>query len=258
MTKLKPPFGLKAMLRLERGTEDAAETLRRYVPLAEEIGADGIDVDVERADLPLSGAFVAVDEERAMHAMARPLLAHFGWREQDFEYVRYHRYAETDVPPPSGPPVTRLLIGAADQDLGWEGATHGTGLTPDRWLEIKPSKEEIVARLFVTVAASTLAASVEALRPWLTRVEPAAICVDPGRAALLYVAHADLRTEAERLGLGPVDMGRIEADADHVIETATATDGTTLWLRRGADPVDRHWPGIITVRKLEIPDFFLD
>jgi hypothetical protein len=43
-------------------------------------------------------------------------------------------------------------------------------------------------------------------------------------------------------GLGPVATGRIEADADHVIETATADDGTTLWPRRGRDQICPYWP----------------
>ncbi|MCF0093856.1 hypothetical protein B0E54_02696 [Micromonospora sp. MH99] len=245
------------MLRLERGTATAADTLRRYAPLADEIGADGIDVDVDRADLLLSGYRVAGNEERAMHALAQRLLHRFGWRDQDFSYARNVRYAETDVPP-SGPPATHLVIDRADQDLGWEGATHGSGLTPDRTLDIGPTEAEVVARLFVTVPADTIAGSAQALGPWLARVEPAAVSVDPGRAALLYLARADLRTEAERLGMGPVETGRIEADAEHVIETATATDGTTLWLRRGTDPVSRHWPGIIETRELVIRDSYPD
>ncbi|WP_051723956.1 hypothetical protein [Micromonospora chokoriensis] len=245
------------MLRLERGTANAADTLRRYAPLAEEIGADGVDVDVERADLLLSGSLVAVNEERAMHAMAHRLLHRFGWREQDFGYMRNVRYAETSAPP-SGPPATRLVIDRADQELGWEGATHGTGLTPDRNLEIEPAKADVVARLFVSVPATTIARTVEALDPWLARVEPAAVGVDPGRAALLFLARADLRTEAERLGLGRVETGRIEADADHVIETATAADGTTLWLRRGTDPVSRLWPGIIEIREMVIDPSYPD
>ncbi|RAO45259.1 hypothetical protein GAR06_03450 [Micromonospora saelicesensis] len=81
MARNKPPFAMKAMLRLERGTADAAATLRRYAPLADELGADGMDVDVERADVLLSARLVAVNEERAMHAMARPLLHRFGWPE---------------------------------------------------------------------------------------------------------------------------------------------------------------------------------
>ncbi|MGK5740017.1 hypothetical protein [Micromonospora sp. URMC 103] len=257
MAKDKPPFAMKAMLRLERGTANAADTLRRYAPLADEIGADGIDVDVERADLLLSGYRVAVNEERAMHAMAHPLLHRFGWREQDFGYSPNVRYAETNVPP-SGPPATRLVIDRADQELGWEGASHGTGLTPDRTLEIGPTEGDVVARLFVAVPATTIAGTVEALEPWLSRVEPAAVGVDPGRAALVFLARADLRTEAERLGLGPVETGRIEADAEHVIETATATAGTTLWLRRGTDPVSRLWPGIIEIREMVIDDSYPD
>ncbi|MEU8166824.1 hypothetical protein AB0B97_09945 [Micromonospora sp. NPDC049004] len=257
MATNKPPFRMKAMLRLERGTATAADTLRRYAPLADELGADGIDIDVDRADLLLSGYRVARNEERAMHALAQPLLHRFGWRDQDFRYSRNVRYAETLVPT-SGPPATRLVIDRADQELGWEGATHGSGLTPDRTLDIGPTEAEVVARLFVTVPADTIAGSVQALGPWLTRVEPAAVSVDPGRAALLYLARADLRTEAERLGMGPVETGRIEADAEHVIETATATDGTTLWLRRGTDPVSRHWPGIIETRELVIRDSYPD
>ncbi len=97
-----------------------------------------------------------------------------------------------------------------------------------------------------------------ALEPWLPRVEPSGAGVDPGGAALVYVAHGGLRTEAERLGPGPVETGRIEGDADHVIETATAADGTTLWLRCGADPVDRHWPGIIEIQEMAAPEYFLD
>jgi hypothetical protein len=53
-----PPFGMKGMLRLERGPASVAETLRRYAPLADEIGADGMDVDAERADLLVSGSLV--------------------------------------------------------------------------------------------------------------------------------------------------------------------------------------------------------
>jgi hypothetical protein len=253
----KPPFAMKAMLRLARGTANAAATLRRYAPLADELGADGMDVDVERADVLLSGRLVAVNEERAMHAMARPLLHRFGWPEQGFVYSPNVRYAET-LEPPSGPPATRLVIDRANQELGWEGATHGTGRTPDRTLDIGPTEAEFVARLFVTVPATTIAGTVEALEPWLACVEPAAVGVDPGRAALLFLARADLRTEAERLGLGPVETGRIEADADHVIETATAADGTSLWLRRGTDPVSRHWPGIIEIRELVIDDSYPD
>ncbi|MET8253951.1 hypothetical protein [Micromonospora sp. NPDC005197] len=257
MAKNKPPFRMRAMLRLERGTGTATDALRRYAPLADEIGADGIDVDVDRADLLLSGYRVAGNEERAMHALAQPLLHRLGWREQDFTYSRNVRYAETVVPP-SGPPATRLVIDRADQDLGWEGATHGSGLTPDRTLDIGPAEADVVARLFVTVPAATIAGSVQALGPWLARVEPAAVSVDPGRAALLYLARADLRTEAERLGMGPVETGRIEADTEYVIETATATDGTTLWLRRGTDPVSPYWPGIIETRELVINDSYPD
>ncbi|WP_039905845.1 hypothetical protein [Micromonospora lupini] len=248
---------MKAMLRLERGTANAADTLRRHAPLADEIGADAMDVDVERADLLLSGALVAVNEERAMAGMAFRLLDRFGWREQDFCYSPNVRYAET-LEPPSGPPANRLVIQRADQELGWEGATHGSGLTPDRHLEIEPAEGDVVARLFVTVPAATIAGTVEALEPWLARVEPAAVGVDRGRVALLFLACADLRTEAERLGLGPVETDRIEADADHVIETATAADGTTLWLRRGADPVSRYWPGIIEIRELVIDPSYPD
>ncbi|RAO46640.1 hypothetical protein ONO86_03176 [Micromonospora noduli] len=257
MARNKPPFAMRAMLRLERGTANAAATLRRYAPLVDDLGADGMDVDVERADVLLSGRLVAVSEERAMHAMARPLLHRFGWRERDFVYSSNVRYAET-LEPPSGPPATRLVINRANQELGWEGATHGTGRTPDRTMEIGPTEAEFVARLFVTVAATTIAGTVEALEPWLARVEPAAVGVDPGRAALLFLARADLGTEAERLGLGPVETGRIEADADHVIETATAGDGTALWLRRGTDPVSRHWPGIIEIREMVIDDSYPD
>jgi hypothetical protein len=246
-----PPFAMKAMLRLERGTASAAETLRRYAPLADEIGADGMDVDVERADLSLSGFRVAVNEESAMHDMAQPLLPLFGWREQDFKYLRNVRYAET-VTPPSRSPAIHLWIERGDQELGWEGATHGTSLTPDRTLEIEPAEDDVVARLFVTVPATTIAGTAEALEPWLARVEPTAVGVDPGRAALLYLARADLRAEAARLGLGPAATGRIEADADHVIETAAAADGTTLWLRRGTDPVSRFWPGTIEIREMVI------
>lgn len=255
--KSKPPFAMNAMLRLERGSANAADTLRRYAPLADEVGADGMDVDVERADLLLSGALVAVNEERAMHAMAHPLLHRFGWRAQDFLYSPNVRYAETLVPP-SGPPANRLVIDRADQDLGWEGATHGTGLTPDRTLEIGPAEADVVARLFVRVPATTIAGTVEALEPWLARVEPAAVGVDPGRAALSFLARADLRTEAERLGLGPIETSRIEADADHVIETATAADGTNLWLRRGTDPVSRRWPGIDESREMVIDPSYPD
>lgn len=249
MAKNKPPFGMQAMLRLERGTASAIDTLRRYASLADEIGADGLDVDGERAYLLLSGSLVAVSEARAMHAMARPLLHRFGWREQDFVYSPNVRNAATYVPP-SGPPATRLVIDRADQEMGWEGATHGTGLLPDRTLEIEPAETDIVGRLFVIVPATTISGTVEALEPWLARVEPAGACVDPGRAALLYVIHADLQAEVERLGLGHVETSRIEADADHVIETATTADGTTLWLRRGTDPVNRRWPGIIETQEM--------
>jgi hypothetical protein len=255
VAKDKPPFAMKAMLRLERGTANAAETLRRYAPLADEIGADGVDVDVERADLSLSGALVAVNEERAMHAMAYRLLHRFGWREQDFGYWRNVRYAETTASP-SRPPATHLVIDRAGQYLGWEGETHGTGLTPDRTLEIRPAEADVVARLFVAVPAATIAGTAEALEPWLARVEPAALGVDPGRAALVYLARADLRTESERLGLGPVETGRIEADADHVIETAMTADGTTLWLRRGKDPVSPFWPGILEIREMVLDDSY--
>ncbi|MEV4345838.1 hypothetical protein AB0J83_15310 [Actinoplanes sp. NPDC049596] len=253
----KAPFEMKAMLRLERGTANAADTVRRYAPLADEMGADGIDVDVERADLLLSGSLVNVNEERAMHAMAYRLLQRFGWREQDFKYLRNVRYAETLTPPP-GPPAVHLRIQRGDQELGWEGATHGTGLTPDRALEIEPAEADVVARLFVAVPGATFVETVQALEPWLARVQSAAVGLDPGRAALSYLARADLPTEAEKLGLGPVATGRIEADADHVIETATATatDGTTLWMRRGADPVSRYWPGIIEIREMTIDDSY--
>jgi len=252
VAKSKPLFGMQAMLRLERDTASAIETLRRYAPLADEIGADGIDVDDERADLLLSGSLVAVSEARAMHAMARPLLHRFGWTERDFVYSPNVRYAET-LGPPSGLPATRLVIDRAGQEMGWEGATHGTGRTPDRNLDIGPAETDVVGRLFVTVPATTIAGTVAALEPWLPRVEPSGACVDPGRAALLYVTRGGLRTEAERLGLGPVETGRIEGDADHVIETATAADGTTLWLRRGTDPVDRYWPGIIEIQEMDPP-----
>ena len=87
MTKDEPLFTMKAMVRLERGTASAVETLRRYAALADEVGANGIDVDVERADLFLSDSVVAVDEERAMHAMARRLLHRVGWGEQNFKYI---------------------------------------------------------------------------------------------------------------------------------------------------------------------------
>ncbi|WP_433124496.1 hypothetical protein ACQPWW_19555 [Micromonospora sp. CA-240977] len=257
MAKNKPPFRMKAMLSLERGIGTATDALRRYAPLADEIGADGIDVDVDRADLLLSGYRVAANEERAMHDLAQGLLHRFGWRDQDFSYASNVRYAETDVPP-SGPPATRLVINRADQYLGWEGETHGCALTPDRTLDIGPTEADVVARLFVTVAAATIAESVQALGPWLARVGPAAVSVDPGRAALLYLARADLRTEAEMLGLGPVETDRIEGDTDHVIETATAADGTTLWLRRGTDPVSPRWPGIFEPRELMISDSYPD
>ncbi|MDG4809497.1 hypothetical protein O7634_22345 [Micromonospora sp. WMMD1120] len=253
MARSRPPFRMKAMLSLERGTATAADTVRRHAPLADEIGADGIDVDDDRADLLLSGYRVAGSEESAMHSLAERLLHRFGWREQDFTYARNVRYAETGVPPP-GPPATRLVIDRADQDLGIEGTTHGAGRTPDRTLHIGPAQADVVARLFVTLPASTIVGTVEALGPWLTRIEPAAVSVDPGRAALLFLARADLATEAERLGLGPVKIGRIEADADHVIDTATAADGTSLWLRRGTDPVSRYWPGIIEIREMVIRD----
>lgn len=118
-----------------------------------------------------------------MHAMARPLLHRFGWREQDFDYMRNLRYAETDGPP-SGPPATRLVIKRAGQEMGWDGATHGTGLTPDRYLEIGPAETD-VGRLFVTVRATAISGTVEALEPWLARVEPVGAGVGPGRAALL-------------------------------------------------------------------------
>ncbi len=36
-----------------------------------------------------------------MHAMARPLLHRFGWREQDFVYSPNVRYAETLGPHPA-------------------------------------------------------------------------------------------------------------------------------------------------------------
>jgi hypothetical protein len=255
VAKDRPPFAMKAMLRLERGAANAAETLRRYALLADEIGASGIDVDSERADLQLSAALVAVNEEQAMHAMAGRLLHRFGWREQDLVYSRNVRYAETDAAP-SHPPATRLVIDRAGQDLGWEGTTHGTGLVPDRTLEINPAETQVVARLFVTVPAATIAATVEALGPWLARVEPTALSVDPGRAALVYLARADLRTEAELLGLGPIETGRIEADADHVIEIATAADGTALWLRRGKDPISPFWPGILEIREMVIDDSY--
>ncbi|SCG78864.1 hypothetical protein [Micromonospora humi] len=248
---------MQSMLRLERGDASAAETLRRYAPLADEVGADGMDVDVERADLLLSGWRVAVNEERAMRDLAQPLLRRFGWQEQDLGYSPNVRYAET-LGPPSDPPATRLVVDRADQEMGWEGATHGTGLTPDRALEIAPADADVVARLFVVVPAATIVGTAEALTPWLARVEPAAVGVDPGRAALSYLARGDLRAEAERLGLGPVETGRIEADADHVIETATAADGTTLWLRRGDDPVSRYWPGIIEIREMVIDDSYPD
>lgn len=253
----KPPFLMRAMLRLERGTESTAETLRRYAPLADELGADGMDVDIERADLLLSGWRVAVNEERAMHDLASGLLRRFGWREQDFVYSSNVRYAETLVPP-SEPPATRLVVDRASQELGWEGATHGTDLTPDRTLEIEPGETEVVARLFVAVPATTFAGTVAALEPWLARVGAAAVGVDRGRGALLYVARADLRAEAEKLDLGPVETGRIEADADHVIETATAADGTTLWLRRGTDPLSPYWPGILEIREMVIDPAYPD
>ncbi|MGC4771351.1 hypothetical protein ACLQ25_20570 [Micromonospora sp. DT44] len=253
----KPPFMMRAMLRLERGTASTAVTLRRYAPLADDLGADGMDVDIERADLLLSGWRVAVNEERAMRDLASGLLRRFGWREQDFVYSSNVRYAET-LGPPSGPPATRLVINRADQELGWEGATHGTALSPDRTLDIAPAGAEVVARLFVAVPATTFAGTVEALQPWLAKVGVAAVGVDLGRGALVYLARGDLRAEAARLGLGSVETGRIEADADHVIETATAADGTTLWLRRGTDPVSRHWPGIIEIREMVIDPSYPD
>ncbi|GIF43921.1 hypothetical protein [Actinoplanes xinjiangensis] len=253
MAKDDAEFAMQAMLRLTRGTASAAETLRRYAPLADELGADGIDVDIERADLLLSGTRTAVNEESAMRAMARPLLHRFGWREQDFTYSPNVRYAET-TEPTLELPATRLVIDRADQELGWEGETHGHGLAPDRTLDIGPAETDVVTRLFVAVAATTFTATAEALRPWLARVEPAAVSVDRGRAALLYLAHGDLRTEIDRLGLGLVRTDRIEADADHVIDTAASADGTTLWLRRGADPVSRHWPGLIEVREMILDD----
>ncbi|MFI5930457.1 hypothetical protein ACIA3K_31380 [Micromonospora sp. NPDC051543] len=254
----KPPFMMRVMLRLERGTASTVETLRRYAPLADELGADGMDVDIERADLLLSGWRVAVNEERAMRDLASGLLRRFGWREQDFVYSSNVRYAET-LGPPSGPPAARLVINRADQDLGWEGATHGTALTPDRTLDIAPAETEVVARLFVAVPATTFAATVEALEPWSARVGAAAVGVDPGRGALAYLARGgDLRAEAARLGLGSVETGRIAADADHIIETATAADGTTLWLRRGTDPLSPYWPGILEIREMVIDPSYPD
>ncbi len=255
MAKDNRPFAMVAMLGLERGTANAAETLRRYAPIADEIGAYGVDVDDERADLLLSGALVAVNEESAMHSMAHRLLHRFGWREQDFVYAPNVRYAET-VASPSGPPATRLVIDRAGQYLGWEGETHGTGLTPDRTLEIGPAEADVVARLFVTAPAATITETVEALDPWFARVEPAALSVGYGHAALLYSVRADLRSEAERLSLGPVETARIEADADHVIESATAADGTTLWLRRGTDPISPYWPGAVEVREMLIGESY--
>jgi hypothetical protein len=250
-----PLFELQAILSLERGTANAAETLRRYAPIADEIGADGVDVDADRADLLLSGAFAAENEESAMHAMARPLLDRFGWREQDFRYMRNVRYAETLVPP-SGPLATHLEVNRVGQYMGWEGATHGTGLAPDRTLNIEPTDEDVVARLFVNLAGDTIAGSVQALVPWLTRGEATAIGVDPGHAALVYLASDDVRTEAAKLGLGSVEVGRIVGDADHVIETATAADGTVLWMRRGKDPASPHWPGILEVREMVIDESY--
>jgi hypothetical protein len=249
----KPPYAMKAMLRLARGTGDAAAALRRYAALADELGADGLDVDAGRADLLLSGALVAVDEERAMHAMAGRLLHRFGWRSEDFVYSPNVRYAETVAAPP-GPPASRLVIDRAGQYLGWEGETHGTGLTPDRTLDIEPAETEVVGRLFVAVAADTITGTVSALEPWLSRAEPAAAGVDRGRAALLFRARGGLMAEAARLGLGPVGTARIEADAEHVIETATAADGTVLWLRRGADPVSPFWPGVLEIREMQIDE----
>ncbi|GIE83060.1 hypothetical protein Aph02nite_90100 [Actinoplanes philippinensis] len=245
------------MLRLDRGTADVVATVRRYAPIADEIGADGIDVDAGRADLLLSSTLVAAGEERAMHAMAGRLLRRFGWAEGDFAYHRNVRYAETCVAP-SGPPAVRLVIDRAGQELGWEGAVHGTGLGPGRSLDIEPARDDLVARLFVTVPAATITGGAAALEPWLARVDPAAVSVDRGRAALLYRARAGLTAEAERLGLDVVGAGRIEGGAGHVIETATAADGTVLWLRRGADPVSRHWPGIIETRAMVIDASYPD
>jgi hypothetical protein len=219
------------------------------------MGADGVDIDADRADLLLSGVFAAENEEAAMHAMAHRLLHRFGWREHDFRYLRNLRYAETLVSPP-GPPATHLEINRVGQYMGWEGATHSTGLTPDRTLNIEPTETDVVARLFVTLSGDTIAGSAQALQPWLAPVEPTALGVEPGHAALVYFARADLRTEAERLGLDQVKLGRIEGDADHIIETAQAADGTVLWLRRGKDPASPHWPGILEIREMVIDESY--
>jgi hypothetical protein len=108
----------------------------------------------------------------------------------------------------------------------------------------------------VTVPATTVTEALDALRPWLTRVEPAALGLDRAdghfRAGLLWPAEGDLAAEAARLGLAPVETTRIEAGADHLIEIATTADGTSLWLRRDADPISPYWPGVLDPRPMKI------
>jgi hypothetical protein len=62
---------------------------------------------------------------------------------------------------------TSLRIELADQ-LGDEGETHGFDVAPARTLDIGPGEDELLARLFVSVSATTVAGALEALRPWLT------------------------------------------------------------------------------------------
>lgn len=218
MARNKPPFGMQAMLRLERGTASAIETLRRYAPLADEIGADGIDVDDERADLLLSGSLVAVSEERARHAMAGPLLHRFGWREQDFVYSPNVRYAETLVPP-SGPPATRLVIDRADQEMGWEGATHGTGRTPDRTLGIGPAETDIVGRLFVAVPATP---SPEQWRRWSRG------CPASSPAAPAWIRAGPPWCMSPTAAYGPRRNGSVQARSRPAASRATPTTSSRL------------------------------
>lgn len=246
-------FPMVAVVTLERGDGSAVEALRRYAAPADEIGASGVDADDTRVDLLVPGDLVAVDLEHAMRALAGRLLRRFGWADDDLLYASNLRSAQT-ADPPSGPPATALLVERADQYLGHEGETHGLDVAPARTLEVAAAGP--LARLFVTVPATTVTEALDALEPWLARTEPAALGLDRAdghfRAGLLWPARGDLATETARLGLAPVDTTRIEAGTDHLIEIATTADGTGLWLRRDADPISPYWPGLLDPQPMKI------
>jgi hypothetical protein len=218
----------------------AAEALRLYAPVADEIGAREVHVDDARFDLLVPGTLVAVDLERAMRAMAWRLLRRFGWRDDDLVYVPNLRNAQTGGPP-ARPPATALVVERTGH-LGNDGETYGADVGPAHFFEVGEGGDAVLARLFVTVPAATVTAAVDALQSWLSRAEPVAAGLerldgDRFRAGLLWRTRGPLVAEAERLGLTGVETRRIGAGAENLVETATAADGTALWLRRGADPL---------------------